>query len=467
MSLRPYIGFTDSYSLSADRNPPFRASRWLKIGVLALIAFPIVGCSALTRLIEGDRGVPLEQFTAQNGRYFPKFLETFFTGTGSYYRDFPSLAEARSDLRLIQVKQLTDAKTNLNEANLSWSADGVYLGYEIIGDRERKILLKDLIGNYSREVFIVPNKKASFLDGMVAKSVLSYNAGLRWSQDSTRYAFMSNGGVGDFNIYVGAVGAKERVVTTTSTKDGYATWSPRANEIAFVSSRTGRGDIYLLELNGENIRQLSASSEVDLFPEWAPDGRTIVYVSGDSLNHDLVAIRRSGDSNSWQSPYKVTDWTHDDLRPTISPDGRLIAFYARDVAAPGLDSKGWNIYVVPLVAGKTYRAEDLSKMAVATDVVIDLNTGPAWTPDSRKIFYVADDQTNFNPIYGYDLFSGKRFLLKTGTKMNRDILLSRLGVLSFRAQVGAWDRVFLALTNQGTQLQGVSALPGKIHYLDL
>ena len=37
--------------------------------------------------------------------------------------------------------------------------------------------------------------------------------------------------------------------------------------------------------------------------------------------------------------------------------------------------------------------------------------------------------------------------------MNRDVMISRLGVLSFRAQDGAWDRVYLALTNQGYQLQ--------------
>jgi hypothetical protein len=37
--------------------------------------------------------------------------------------------------------------------------------------------------------------------------------------------------------------------------------------------------------------------------------------------------------------------------------------------------------------------------------------------------------------------------------MNRDLTISRLGVLSFRAQVGVWDRVFIALTNQGIQIQ--------------
>jgi Tol biopolymer transport system component len=424
-------------------------------------------CTALPEFFKSERGVPLEQFSAINGRYFPPFIEKFFVSTSSYYTDYPSLAEAQADLRLIEVKQLTDGKTPLNEANLSWSADGVYLGYEIITDRERKILLKDLVGNYSREVFIVPNKTTNFLEGLVARSILSYNAGLRWSQDSTRYAFMSNGGIGEYNIYVGAVGVKEKVVTTSSTKDGYATWSPKTNEIAFVSSRTGKGDIYLLGLDDNKLVRLSSGTQVDIFPEWVPNGKKLVYASGDAMNHDLMVLQRSAEGQAWGEPYKLTNWPEDDLRPTVSPDGRFVAFYGSSPVPGSAVAKSWSIYVVPLIDGRTYSETELRSMAVAKNVVIDLNTGPAWTPDSRKIFYVAEDPSNFNPIYGYDLFSGKRFMLQTATKMNRDILLSRLGVLSFRAQVGAWDRVFLALTNQGTQLQHKSSVPGKIHYLEL
>ncbi len=34
----------------------------------------------------------------------------------------------------------------------------------------------------------------SDLDGMVSRTIHSYNAGLSWSRDSTQFAFMSNGG---------------------------------------------------------------------------------------------------------------------------------------------------------------------------------------------------------------------------------------------------------------------------------
>jgi Tol biopolymer transport system component len=426
-----------------------------------------IGCQKFHDFFQSDKGVPLERFEAKNGRYFPKFIENFFRSTQVYYRDFPSLAEAQADLRLIEVRQLTEGKSNVNEANLSWSADGVYLGYEIIGDRDRKIMLKDLVGNYSREVVVVPKAKRNFLEGMVAQAIISYNAGLRWSQDSTRFAFMSNGGVGEYNIYVGAVGSKERIVTTSSTKNGYATWSPNTDEIAYVSSKSGQGDIYLLALGSNNSQQLSFGSNFDIFPEWKPGGNALIFASGDSSNHDLMLAARDPATKVWAKPRHMTASVADELRPTVSPDGRFVAFYGDVNGGHENEERRWNIYVIPMdKADRVYSDADLKLMAVAKDVVIDLNTGPAWTPDSRKIFYVARDEKNFNPIYGCDLFSGNRFLLQTETKMNRDILLSRLGVLSFRAQVGAWDRVFVALTNQGMQLQGGSPVPGKIHYLD-
>jgi len=87
------------------------------------------------------------------------------------------------------------------------------------------------------------------------------------------------------------------------------------------------------------------------------------------------------------------------------------------------------------------------------NVIVDLNTGPAWSPDGQKLLFVKKDPQRFNPIHMYDLAKGQESMIKTGTKMNRDILMSPLGVLSFRAQVGAWDKVFIALTNQGRQLQ--------------
>jgi len=418
-----------------------------------------------SNLFGTDKGIPLEKFEAANGSYFPAFVQRFFSGSVPFTRDRPTLDQARHGLAMIEVKQLNSEKTNLNEQNLSWSADGVYLGFEVAQNGFKKIMLKNLIGNFSREIRVIPKDPQNFLDGMVVKSAHSYNAGLRWSRDSTRYVFMSNGGVGEYNIYVGAVGAEEQTVARSPTKDGYAAWSPSSNEIVFVSSRSGSGDIYLVDLRSKNVKQLSTSGAVDIFPDWFPSGNAIVFSSGDALKHNLQVVTRKNESSNWSAPYSMTSWDHDDLRPTVSPDGKYVAFYSSANNSKDTQIRRWNIHVVKFKADKTFRRDSLNKMIVARDVVIDLNTGPAWSPDSRKIFYVKRDPTAFNPVYGYDMFTGREYMFQTKTRMNRDILMSKLGILSFRAQVGVWDKVFVALTNQGLQLQNTNMLDSKIHYL--
>ncbi len=437
------------------------------LGFLGLAVLLSTGCAWKASILDGGSGPPLTKFRASDGKYFPEFLLNFFPGAAHFSRELPRLESARSDMQLIEVKRLDERNPSYNEANLSWSADGVYLSFESITANQRKILVKDILGNYVKELLVVPRGQGNFLDGMVARSIQSYNSGLSWSRDSTRFAFMSNGGVGEYNVYVGAVGSKEEAVAKSSAKDGYANWSPNSNELVFVSGRSGGGDLYLLDLARGDVQRLTTSSDVDLFPQWFPKGNRIVYSSGDALNHDILLLERNA-AGSWQQPVRLTRWQRDDLRPTVSPDGKWVAFYADSGEADKYsEERRWNIYVIPLTEGTPRTFEDwaLAGMKVAEDVVVDLNTGPAWSPDSRKLFYVKRDPNEFNPIYGCDLFSGRQYKFATGTRMNRDILVSRLGVLSFRAQVGVWDRVFLALTNQGVQLQSSQYAPSKIHYL--
>lgn len=416
-----------------------------------------------------DKRNELVEFRAADGTYFPPFIRRFFPGTVLFEQQFPRLNLAREGVQMVEVRKLTARDDSLNEANLSWSADGVYLGFEIISAENRRILLKDLMGDFARELMVLPAGTGnSFVDGIGSASMMSYNAGLRWSRDSNRFAFVSNGGVGEFNIYVGSVAGGERTVASSRAKNGYASWNPAGNEIAFVSSRRGTAKIYVVSVDDSEVVQVSHSNEPDLFPEWFPEGKRVVFSTGDSRNHDVAIVQKSGDGK-WSRPVNLTRSEADELRPSVSPDGRFVAFYgeSRETVDDSLvESSRWNIHVVP-VDGQTLPLSDadLARRVVARDVVVDLNTGTAWTPDGRKVIYVKRDPALFNPIHAYDLFEGKTYLFKTNTRMNRDIMMSKLGVLSFRAQVGSWDKVYVALTNQGIQLQGQASRTARPVYL--
>ena len=50
---------------------------------------------------------------------------------------------------------------------------------------------------------------------------------------------------------------KHRQLTFDGNKDRFPAWSPNGKWIAFVSERTGSANIYRMDANGENVKQLT------------------------------------------------------------------------------------------------------------------------------------------------------------------------------------------------------------------
>ena len=380
--------------------------------------------------------------------YFPPFLSTMFPHALQFRSHYRDLARARSGIKLIQLKELSPSNENAHQENLSWSKDGSVLGYELVKNRQRIILLQDLARSYQKVLAILPMLAGdSPRTGGASLTFNTYNAFLRWSYDSSQYSFMSNGGNGDFNIYVGELGSGEHLVAQNPAKDGFATWNPRHNELAFTSSRTGQGDLYLIK-KGAREHRLTFNPSPDLYPEWTKDGQGLVFVSGGFSQHKIMVVLRGQSTSVWAKPYLFVRGGSEQMRPVMSPNGRYLAFYS-------LGEQGdWNLHVLPFKRNKSYPSHALKHSVVARKVFLDLNSGVAFSPDSKKLFYVEDNLAKANRIFAYDLTSGQRYLLRTNTAMNHNLIMSRLGVLSFCAQHGAWNRVFVALTNQGLRIQG-------------
>lgn len=56
-------------------------------------------------------------------------------------------------------------------------------------------------------------------------------------------------------------------------------WSPDGSELVFASSRNGDLDLFVMDADGANARQLTTGPAVDTLPLWSLDGERIVYVS--------------------------------------------------------------------------------------------------------------------------------------------------------------------------------------------
>ena len=342
----------------------------------------------------------------------------------------------------LYVRPLTTVETGRNDANPVWARSGKLIAFERSrGDRKEIVVARPdgaiLEVIYQQASPTGPERKFLF-PGLPEE--VSYNAGIAWSPGGDRLAFTSNGGSGNYDVYVHELGGRTTRLTDHKEKDGQADWSPVADQVVFVSGRSGKGDLYLLDVGSRALTRLTWGTRPFLYPQWSPDGTRVTVLHGGNDNHDVYVIadvRRPAETLR-----ALTSWTHDDLRPVWSPDGRKIAFYSNYNAAG--DPRTWAIVVIAADGSDPTGGVGLAARVVATGVVPDVERGPAWMPDSASIVYVKDERSEYNPLYLVDLVRGTNVLIKTDTKMNHDVSCSVDGVIAFRAQVNQWDQIFLA-----------------------
>ncbi len=339
------------------------------------------------------------------------------------------------------VRPLGAIGTGRNDSLPQWSPSAMLLTFErSIGDkREVRILYPD--GTPVDTVYYLLSAgstgSAFFFPGVYEE--VSYNAGLTWSPGGDRFVFMSNGGEGNYDLYLQELGRTAVRLTDHKEKDGQAHWSPVADRIVFVSGRSGNGDVYLMDLGTRALTRLTRGGKAYLYPQWSPDGKKLAMMHGSNENHHIVVM--TDVARPAESRKTLTTWQYDDLRPVWSPDGSKIAFYSNYNAAN--DPKLWSIVVIASNGSDPTEGEGLAARVVAADVIPDIDAGPAWMPDSSRIVFVKNDRLEYNPLYVADIRQRTSAPIRTETKMNHDVSCASDGTIAFRAQVSQWDQIYL------------------------
>jgi Tol biopolymer transport system component len=154
--------------------------------------------------------------------------------------------------------------------------------------------------------------------------------GLRLSPDGSTIAFMT-GDIGSGQVATIRTDGSNLTYLTepdTNSNTGDAqnavSWSPDGTQIAYASS----GDLYVMDADGSNVRQVTTDPNGDYYPAWSPDGSTIAYWNGSNTGQDggptdaeLYTIPATGGT-----PTRLTDNEIPDIEPAWSPDGRQIAY---------------------------------------------------------------------------------------------------------------------------------------------
>jgi Tol biopolymer transport system component len=144
-------------------------------------------------------------------------------------------------------------------------------------------------------------------------------------------------------------------------------------EIAFASIKDNVSQIFIVNSDGTNIRQLTHYLNGACNFDWSPDGKQIVFVSpcteraSQYLSSGLYVfdIDTGNVKELFSGPAG-------DFEPAWSPDGTKIAYTsARDGS--------WQIYVYD-------RGKDTSTRLTSSENNVQ-SRYPAWSPDGKKIVY--------------------------------------------------------------------------------
>jgi len=140
--------------------------------------------------------------------------------------------------------------------------------------------------------------------------------------------------------------------------------SPDGSRVAMILSKGGSPDLYVANIDGSGLKQLTKTRESESSPCWSPDGKTICYGSRERGPTLLFTISASGGAPR----HLATTGAPSPTEPDWSPDGKWIAFTSQTRTSQicivqANDGRGGT--AIPLVEG-----ED-----------------PSWAPNSRTLLF--------------------------------------------------------------------------------
>ncbi|MDR0786603.1 MAG: peptidase S9 [Gemmatimonadota bacterium] len=173
------------------------------------------------------------------------------------------------------------------------------------------------------------------------------------------------------------------------------TWSPDNQQFAFSALREGHDVLAFVEVaRGRRLREIAIPGVDEISnPSWSPDGRTIAFsgLAGGSSHLYVVDLQT-------EEVTQLTTDRHAVLHPTYSPDGRSIAFTTD--AETDFELLSYGPYQLAIMDVATRR------IRIVPGVQGPKAINPQWTADGMGLYYIANPNGIPN-IYRVDIETGQ------------------------------------------------------------
>jgi Tol biopolymer transport system component len=232
------------------------------------------------------------------------------------------------------------------------------------------------------------------------------------SRDGNLIAFLSNGSMKRGEVFIdlwladARTGKRIKRLVNSTTNPNFeelrllysqSSFSNDGKTLAFTGERQGKDVLYLLDVASANVKKrLDLPVDAVWSPVFSPDDRQIAFSGTHGGVTDLYIVNADGSDLR-----QLTNDAYADLQPSWSPDGTKIAFATDRTPQSDLSIlklAKWQVAVLDIASGQV---TNLPGQA-------GLNLNPQWSPDGREVAFVSD-RTGVPNIFLYDFATQQHY----------------------------------------------------------